>query len=513
MSMTILLLLLFTALLLVYGWRNKYFYLYAVLVVSMTLSMFSLTVEVARVSNYLVPANFLIRSLETRLYAMCYSMMKIPLSTLMIIRNAGVVGYFGGIVCFVRSFSSSVRLDEAADKKRRLALQYVPLIGLPLLFFVFYHPQTAYRFFHYYHTLTDAARMQQFVSLIRLADSAMTFCVLIYLLWPVLFLLINYRRGRITFLSGFLLRLAGTLLILNISFFMLFFTGVFRVSCQDVMQYGFWRFTLPLQMPVFYTSLLPIITFILLVAIFVTLMHLHDDYILSFFKSRGIRRNLNALYANVRNVMHSEKNLLFTIRILTQDALETADELERARKMEKILDLCNQNMDDLARTLNDAHDMNVSTVRNDFIGAVETALANLRVPESVEIERDYPGDTLPLFFDIYHMTHAVGNVLINSLDALAAAAPEHPKIRLTIYTSRNWVYFSVWDNGCGIPAKILHKVEQPYVSTKNKKNSWGIGLSYVFNVIRAHYGQMHIRSQQNVFTQVEILLPRSRRRR
>ncbi len=111
------------------------------------------------------------------------------------------------------------------------------------------------------------------------------------------------------------------------------------------------------------------------------------------------------------------------------------------------------------------------------------------------------------------MTHAISNVLNNSLDALEAAKRPDPTIRLNLYASRSWIYFSVWDNGCGIPRKILHKVEQPYVSTKNKRNSWGIGLSYVFTVARAHYGQMHIRSRQGSYTQVEILLPRSRKRR
>ena len=111
------------------------------------------------------------------------------------------------------------------------------------------------------------------------------------------------------------------------------------------------------------------------------------------------------------------------------------------------------------------------------------------------------------------MTHALGNILSNSVDALQAAAPPSPTIRITVYSSRSWVYLSIWDNGCGIPPKLLHKVEQPYVSTKNKKNSWGIGLSYVFSVVRAHYGQMHIRSRQNEYTQVEILLPAYARRR
>ena len=62
----------------------------------MTISMFTLTVEVSRVSNYLVPSNYLIRPLETRMYNMIHSLMVIPLSTMMKLRNGGIVAYFGG---------------------------------------------------------------------------------------------------------------------------------------------------------------------------------------------------------------------------------------------------------------------------------------------------------------------------------------------------------------------------------------------------------------------------------
>ena len=511
MSLTILLLLLFTVLLLLYGWRSKYFLLFAFLVFSTAFSMLTLMMDIARNSNYVVQDVFLIGPLETRLYALCRLLLRFPLSTLLILRNTGIVAYFGGIVCFVLTFSGSARFDQ--ENSRRQPWQYI-LIGLfLLLFFLFYHPQTAYGFYRWIHTLPSEGERHSAITLLHILNTLMTGCVFAYLLWPVLYLLYVWHRGRTTFLAHYLLHLAVPFLILNISFFTLFFTGIFRPSCEDVLQNGFWRFSMPTRMPVFHSTVLPIVSFIVLVTMFIPLMRLHADYALNFFKSRGIRRNLDALYSNVRNVMHSEKNLLFSIRILAQDALDQEDITIKEEKLNKIIDICNESMDNLAQTLNNAHEMSVSTMRNDFIQAVETAISQVQIPPNVRIVRSFPSETLLLFFDLYHMTHAISNVLSNSLDALDAAKPESPEIRLDIFTSRSWVYFSVWDNGCGIPPKILHKVEQPYVSTKKKKNSWGIGLSYVFNVIRAHYGQMHISSKQNEYTQVEILLPRSRKRR
>ncbi len=508
MSLTILLLLLFSVLLLIYGLRNRYCLLFALLVISMTASMLMLMTDVARNSNYLVPANYLIRPVETRLYEMSRGLMHIPLSTQMVIRNGGITAYFVGIVFFVLSFSGSVRLDEGSIRGR--PGQYVFLIALPLMFFVFYHPQTAYLFFLRHHASGAPSAAE---TLLRALDAGMTGCVAACLLWPVVFLLVNYRRGRMTFLSDFLLRMAVPLMVLNISFFLLFFTGIFRPSCDDVLRCGFWRFSMPVQMPAFYTTVLPFVSFILLVAMFVSLLQLHADYVLSFFKFRGIRRNLNSLYANVRNVMHSEKNLLFTVRILADEALAAEDGEARRQALERIRSLCSQNMDDLTRTLRDAHEMNLNTMRSDFIGAVESAVEQQHIPAGVRITRAFPGDSLPLIFDMYHMTHAISNILSNSLEALAASGREDPQIVITVYSSRRWVYFSVWDNGCGIPKKLLHKVEQPHVSTKNKKNSWGIGLSYVFSVVRAHYGQMHITSRQDEYTRVEILLPCTRRKK
>lgn len=508
MSLTILLLLAFMLLLLFCGWRNKYFVLFSALAAAMAVSMSTLMMEVAKSSNYLVPARDLVRPLETRLYILFRTWAHIPLSTLMVIRNAGIAAYLIVLDLFVLSFSRSVRLDEKAPPKRTV-IRFLLMVSFPVLFFLFYHPQTAFLFFRQFHT----HGAQGIDSLLRTLNTLFTCAALLYLLWPVFFLLYNYRRGRMTFLSGFLLRLAGPLLVLNISFFILFFTGLFRPSVSDALHYGFWRFTLPTQLPAFYTSVLPVITFVLLVAALIALMQLHADYILTFFKFRGIRKNLDALYSNVRNVMHSEKNLLFTIQILIREALEEKDEAEREKKLQNVLAYCGENMDSLTDTLNNVHDMNLKTLRSDFIAALEAAIAGQRIPDTVRVERDYPSDTLPLLFDMYHMTHAIGNLLSNCLDALNQEKPEKPLIRVTVYASTSWVYLSVWDNGCGIPANILHKVIQPRVSTKNKKNSWGIGLSYVYSVIRAHYGQMRIRSRQHQFTQVEILLPRSDKRR
>ena len=151
MSLTILLLLAFMLLLLFCGWRNKYFVLFSALAAAMAVSMFTLMMEVAKSSNYLVPVQNLVRPLETRLYVLFRNWAHIPLSTLMIIRNASIAVYFIVLDLFVFSFSRSVRLDEKAPPKRTV-LRYALMVSFPILLFLFYHPQTAFLFFRQFHT-------------------------------------------------------------------------------------------------------------------------------------------------------------------------------------------------------------------------------------------------------------------------------------------------------------------------------------------------------------------------
>ena len=501
--------LLFSLLLLLWDYRNKYYLLFILMMLGMSVAMTTLLVEISKISNYLVPANFIYGTLETKIYRLLNSFFRIPLSSVMTLRNTGIVMYLTAIVFFVFSFHNSIRHNMSEKSKKAAWPRYALLASYPVLFFVFYHPETAYALYVQHHMLQGAST-PLLVRMLPALDMMMTSLALIYLAYPIVYLLRNYLKNSITFFSEQLVSLAVSLGLLNLIFFSMFFTGEFRPSAGNVFQYGFWRYQLSTQVPVLYTTFLPIIALVILAFVFFIVIRFHTDNLLNGFKARGIRRNLNALYSNVRNVMHSKKNLIFNIRILAQGAMENNGSAEGREQLQQILDICDANLSDITRTLNNIHNMNVRAMNHNFIDAIEGALLEQSNPENVVIEKHFQQDNIPLRFDLYQITEAIGNIIGNSLEALAASEQEHPKITLTVYTSNSWVYFSASDNGCGIPKRLLKKVFRPYVSTKNKKNSWGIGLSYVFSVVKAHYGHIRIRSRQGAYTTVELLLPRDR---
>lgn len=63
------------------------------------------------------------------------------------------------------------------------------------------------------------------------------------------------------------------------------------------------------------------------------------------------------------------------------------------------------------------------------------------------------------------------------------------------------------DHGCGIPAAILHKVMNPFFSTKTERKSTGLGLSISHGIVEEHGGRLRLESEEGRYTKVVIELP------
>ncbi|NLB90961.1 MAG: GHKL domain-containing protein [Clostridiales bacterium] len=373
---------------------------------------------------------------------------------------------------------------------------------------MFYHPETAYLFYRQYHISESLTYRQSLVHILSFANTLMAATVAIHLMYPIIYLAKNHFRNRITFFSEQLASLAISLALLNLSFFAMFFTGVFSYSVKNVFNYGFWRYSLLMTIPVFYTTYLPYITLFILSVIFFIIARFQTNHLFNMFRSTSIRKNLDPFYTNMRNTMHSKKNFIFNIQILTQGIIEHTTNPIALENLNQIIAICSSNLQEISKLLNNIHNTSTHFAEHNLIDAIEKALADQSIPAGTDIIKNYQQSNISLSFDFYQLSEAISNILGNALEALVASQQDNPHIIITVYTSNSWCYFSITDNGCGMPKKILKKAYHPYVSTKSKQNSWGIGLSYVFNVVKAHYGHIRIKSQEGNFTAVEILLPR-----
>jgi signal transduction histidine kinase/CheY-like chemotaxis protein len=66
----------------------------------------------------------------------------------------------------------------------------------------------------------------------------------------------------------------------------------------------------------------------------------------------------------------------------------------------------------------------------------------------------------------------------------------------------------VRDNGCGIPAEVLHRIFDPYFTTKPIGTGTGLGLAVVHGIVSKHGGVVSVESTEGVGTSFSIFLPR-----
>ena len=81
------------------------------------------------------------------------------------------------------------------------------------------------------------------------------------------------------------------------------------------------------------------------------------------------------------------------------------------------------------------------------------------------------------------------------------------RARLDDPVGRSKVEIKVTDNGNGIPDHIKEKVFQPFFTTKPAGQGTGLGLSLSYDIIRAHGGEIRVKSNEGEGSEFIIQLP------
>jgi two-component system sensor histidine kinase AtoS len=89
----------------------------------------------------------------------------------------------------------------------------------------------------------------------------------------------------------------------------------------------------------------------------------------------------------------------------------------------------------------------------------------------------------------------------NALQAIG----ENGTISIKTFANAYWVIVKITDSGVGIPPNKLHKIFDPYYSTKESGS--GLGLSVVHQIVSAHGGHIEVDSKIGEGTTVTVKLP------
>ena len=162
----------------------------------------------------------------------------------------------------------------------------------------------------------------------------------------------------------------------------------------------------------------------------------------------------------------------------------------------------------LAQSGFDGKRQNRQRIRIDeLVLEVAEAVKKIDPEGTIQIDfSDLPADDSQLFVDgnLNLLQLALSNIMLN-----ACKYSNHQTVKVSVTSKQGRVNISVVDLGIGIPDEEQQHIFEPFFRASNTSQfeGYGIGLPLTLNIIRLHKGTIGISSEENVGTEINILIP------
>jgi len=107
--------------------------------------------------------------------------------------------------------------------------------------------------------------------------------------------------------------------------------------------------------------------------------------------------------------------------------------------------------------------------------------------------------------DDRHLRQMLINLIKNAMAAMLSGG----QIRVRTRRDDDFIAVTVEDTGTGIPADLLHKIFEPYFTTK--VDGTGLGLTMAYKVVKEHGGDIRVQSEDGKGATLTVKLPVIRR--
>jgi len=221
----------------------------------------------------------------------------------------------------------------------------------------------------------------------------------------------------------------------------------------------------------------------------------------------------------IHNITHEFKTPLTSIS-LSADVLSEKDIITEPDRLEKYARIIKEQAthlhDQVLRVLQFSNNENLrarlkpTTIDlKEFIYEILNGFELRFKNENVQVDIDKAKGKLSVSADKTHLK----NVIINIIDNALKYSGTNPKINISLFKVHQYIILSIKDNGEGIDKKYSKKVFEKFfrIPTGNIHNvkGFGLGLSYVKSVAKAHKWKLHLISEKNRGTEIKISFNKS----
>ena len=205
----------------------------------------------------------------------------------------------------------------------------------------------------------------------------------------------------------------------------------------------------------------------------------------------------------IKQVVHDWKTPLASIVTLSElvekKSIPEDDEKGHAkiRLIQEEANRLKTSSQQLLKTLSGLAHLNITrdefNLKNEILSLFEKQYLANHEQKDIQLNLRYLVESEIVYASHFYLLGALQNLLDNAVKY----SGETPQITVICYQKRGTFVIEIRDNGPGIPKKqqkyIFNKYYQANKDSTNKKG-YGLGLTYVYNVIKAHKGKITVDS-------------------
>jgi signal transduction histidine kinase len=208
-------------------------------------------------------------------------------------------------------------------------------------------------------------------------------------------------------------------------------------------------------------------------------------------------------------IAHEIGTPLAVVRGRAELMLERVTDLRQSEDLNSIVSEIDRISSTIRQVLDFSREQTVKMGETDARAAVARALELLGwrlVRKGILIDVDVAPDLPTLAAAADQFEQVLVNLLLNACDASPAGAG----IRVSVardQSNPDRLRIEVADRGGGIPPHHLNAVFDPYFTTKKRGEGTGLGLAIVWQIVRAHRGEISLRSKVGAGTVATLSWP------
>jgi two-component system, NtrC family, sensor kinase len=249
----------------------------------------------------------------------------------------------------------------------------------------------------------------------------------------------------------------------------------------------------------------------------------------------GIAHEIKNPLNFVNNFASLSNELLTELKDIATPALKTLDD-DRHAELDEVVGMLAGNLDKIVEHGRRADGIVKSMLAHSRGGSGDRQAVDLNalIEESlnlayhgaraqdqnfnITLEREFDEAMQPIELVPQDITRVFLNLFGNGFYAANKRARAHgdsrfrPMLRVATHDTGDAVEIRVRDNGVGIPLELRDKLFQPFFTTKPTGEGTGLGLSISYDIVtQQHGGAIAVNSEEGVFTEFTVRLPRDGR--